>query len=371
MTQKILFISATMGGGGAERAALNIINQLRRPAYQPHLALFQRKGVFLDQLASDVPVHELQPEAAHFLRQNWVRIRALQHLCHQIQPDLVMSFLWQVNVVTLFTDWLFGCGCPIVVNEQVALQRELAARWQRHLFWPLARFLYRRAGWVVTISQGIAAELQAKLQLPADRFRVIHNPIVWPTVFASAQPEAGQRPFHLIAIGRLTPQKNFPLLLQAVALVQRQFSLQVTILGEGEQRSFLAQMVRDLHLESIVTLPGFQANPQDWLARADLFVLTSDYEGFANVIVEAMAVGLPVIATDCPYGPAEILQNGRYGLLVPTGDATALAEAIIALLTDAERRHALGRMGQMRAADFRVEQIVPQYEALFANLLAG
>jgi glycosyltransferase involved in cell wall biosynthesis len=369
MKRKILIIASTMGGGGAERAILNILNHLDREVYEPHLALFQKKGVFLDQLLPDVSVYELQPEATDFLRHNWARIRSLRRLCRQIQPDLAMSVLWQVNIVALLTDAVVGLGCPLIVNEQVSLRQALASEWQRYLFWPLAYLFYRRAARIVAISQGIAAELQEALHLPPTKFTVIHNPLVMPNLPQREADWVKERPLQIVAVGRLVPQKNFPLLLRAVARVGKIRQVQLTILGEGEQRPFLETLVDELGLTFSVTFPGFQPDPFVHVSRADIFVLSSDFEGFANVVVEAMAVGTPVIATDCPYGPAEILQNDRYGLLVPPGDETALANTILALLEDESERLRYGRLGRERAAAYTVERIVPQYEGLFQQVI--
>lgn len=370
----ILFITANMGGGGAERAVVNIANHLDRARFQPHLALFQKEGVFLDELAPDVPIYEIQPDDDGFLRHNWTRVRAIKQLSTRLNPALTMSVQWQVNVVTLVADTLFDLGCPIVVNEQNAPKRNMALRWQGRIFWPLARRTYPRAAKVVAISQGIASELEETLSLPPDHLRVIHNPISLETIRErAAQADAAltlpePRP-RLIAVGRLTQQKNYPLLLRALRRVTRQEPVYLYILGEGPDRPALETLTRTLGIERYIEFLGFQPNPFAYVKQADVFVLSSDFEGFGNVIVEAMALGIPVISTDCPYGPAEILADGEYGVLVPPDDEQALAEAIHSLLRDAGRRSTMGERARQRAEDFAIDQIVPRYEDLFWNLI--
>jgi glycosyltransferase involved in cell wall biosynthesis len=370
----ILFIAPTLGGGGAERALVNIVNRLDRDRFQPHLALFQKEGVFLQDLAPDVPVYELQPTDRGVLHRTWVRLRAIKRLCDRLRPALVMSVMWQVNFATALADNLLGLGCPLVTNEQVALGRHLSTTWHRYVYWPLARKLYRRVARIVTISKGITAELQQSLAMPADRFQVIHNPVDTRRIREEAERAvdipAEAYPI-LVAAGRLDPQKNYPLLLRAVSRVVREQPVTLYILGEGSERPRLESLIQSMRLESHVRLLGFQRNPYPYLKRADLFVLSSDYEGFANVVVEAMAVGTPVIATDCPYGPREILADGKYGILVPTGDEEALAQAILNSLR-APPGHGQDRAAlERRAEDFAVERIVPQYERLFLELLTS
>ena len=369
----VLFIAPNLGGGGAERALVNVINYLDRSRFQPHLALFQKEGVFLETLAPDVPIYEIQPKDHAFLHRNWVRLRAIKRLCDQIRPALVMSVLWQANIVTLLTDKCFDLACPVVVNEQIALKRDLQAKWQRYPFWPLARDMYKRTAKIVTISSGIASELQEMLSLPFDKFQVIHNPISLGDIREQSALGSPSLPVThpcLVAVGRLARQTNYPLLFRAVCKVVKEEPVYLYVLGEGPERPHLSKMIRDLDLEPFVHLLGFQHNPYAQMRQADIFVLSSEYEGFSNVIVEAMALGVPVVATDCPYGPREVLADGRYGLLVAPGDESALAEAILFLLRNPDERRRLGTQAQERAEDFSVQKIVPSYESLFWSLIA-
>jgi len=368
----ILFVTSNLGGGGGERVLVNVINHLDRTRFQPHLALYQKEGVFLRQLAADVPVYEIQPTECGFLRRNWVRMRAIKRLCTQLRPALVMSMLWQVNIVTILTDTLFGLGCPVVVNEQTALKMALRSKWQRHIFWPLAHRVYKQAAKAIAASSGIASEAQEMLSLSPDKFQVIHNPVDLDTIRdQSSLSSVSLSTTHprLVAVGRLDRPKNYPLLLRAVDRAVRERPVSLYILGEGSERPRLEKLIRDLGLHSVVRLLGFQRNPYATMRQADVFVLSSDYEGFGNVIVEAMALGVPVIATDCPYGPREILAGGKYGVLVPPGDEQALADAILSLLRDPDARRRLGAEAKKRAEEFSVEKAVLSYERLFLDLV--
>ena len=368
----ILFITSNLGGGGAERAVVNILNHLDRARFQPHLALYQKEGVFLQDLASDVPVYEIQPTDYGFLHRNWARIWVLRQLFIQVRPVLIMSILWQANAVTLLSAGLWRFRVPVVINEQTAPQASLRSDPRRRLLWPIAGQLYRRASHIVVISQGIAAELEHNLRIAINQIGVIHNPIPIAQVVKQAHKPVRFRVPHVpavLAAGRLIPLKNYPLLLRAIALVLQQQDVELYILGEGPEQTVIENLAATLGISSHVHLLGFQPNPYPYIAQADLFVLSSDHEGFGNVLVEAMSLGVPVIATDCPYGPREILTGGKYGLLVPPGDEHALSEAILALLVDQDVRRQLAAKGRNRAEDFSIERIVPQYEQLFANLI--
>lgn len=368
----ILFVISNLGGGGAERALLNLVNRLDRTRFQPYLALYQKEGTFLRELALDVPVYEIQPIGYGFLHRNWARVRAVKRLCGQLRPVLIMSALWQVNIVVLLTDTLFDLGCPIVTSEHTALKIDLRSKWQRHIYWPLAREAYRHAAKVVAVSKGIASELCETLSLPPDKFSVIHNPVALDEIrdlsMLSSTSLSIARPC-LVAVGRLARPKNYPMLIRAMSRVAEATPVHLYILGEGLERSCLEELIRDLNLQAVVHMLGFQRNPYTYMRQADVFVLSSDYEGFGNVIVEAMGLGVPVIATDCPYGPREILADGEYGVLVPTGDERALAEAILSLLHDPDTRRRLGEKAKRRAEEFSVEKIVRRYERLFLDLV--
>jgi glycosyltransferase involved in cell wall biosynthesis len=227
----------------------------------------------------------------------------------------------------------------------------------------IARWCYGWADGVVAVSQGVADDLSFTIGLPRERIRVIYNPVVVPELFELAtEPvespwlRAGEPPV-VLSVGRLTAAKDYPTLLRAFSQVIKARQMRLVILGEGEERGGLEVMVRDLGLEDVVSLPGFAKNPYAYMSKAAVCVLSSAWEGFGNVLVEAMAVGTPVVATDCPNGPAEILENGKYGRLVPVGDAEALAEGILATLDGTTNSEVL----QYRAKEFSYDDIANQY----------
>jgi glycosyltransferase involved in cell wall biosynthesis len=224
------------------------------------------------------------------------------------------------------------------------------------------RQTYHRADGVIAISCGVADDLAAAIDMPRDHIQVIYNPAFLPNVIENSKLAllhpwfAPHEPPVILAAGRLTAAKDFSTLIRAFARLHSVRAARLVILGEGEQRDKLEVLLKELDLASDVALPGFVDNPFAWMRRSALFVLSSAWEGFGNVLVEAMACGLPVVSTDCPSGPAEILENGRWGRLVPVGDVEALAAAMCATLDESEHPNVAAR-----AAMFHSETAVEKY----------
>jgi glycosyltransferase involved in cell wall biosynthesis len=227
----------------------------------------------------------------------------------------------------------------------------------------LARRAYGWADAVVAVSQGIADDLVEHTALVVDRVVTVTNPTWSPAIAAAAAAPlehpwlAPGEPPLLLAAGRLSPAKDFATLVRAFARVRRLRQAHLVILGEGGRRSRIEALCRELGVGDSVVLPGFVDNPFAWMSRAALFVLSSAWEGSPGVLVEAMACGCPVVSTDCPSGPAEILANGRYGRLVPVGDDEALAGAIVEALDAPADADAL----RARAREFDARRAVDRY----------
>jgi glycosyltransferase involved in cell wall biosynthesis len=257
---------------------------------------------------------------------------------------VLLSACANSNVVAVAAGRLARAQIRIVVSEPTTLSRvALDTRRVRHrLVPPAARWAYPRADEVVAISDGVADDLEAALHVPRERVRVIPNPLT-PSVLAeaAAPPEhpwlSDGGPPVLLTVARLTSAKDIPNLLHGFAGLRAARPARLLVLGEGEERPRLEALVRRLGLGADVDLAGFAPNPYPAMAAADAFVLSSRREGLPTVLLEALLVGTPVVATDCPSGPREILQSGRLGRLVPPRDPAALAEGMRAALADRRR----------------------------------
>jgi glycosyltransferase involved in cell wall biosynthesis len=232
----------------------------------------------------------------------------------------------------------------VVVREANTVSADLrpSGAGARVLLW-LMRRAYPSADAVVAVSQGVADEVREQLGVPAERVHVISNPVVTPRVTEGAGEPlthpwfAPDQPPVVLGVGRLAPQKGFDTLLRAFRIAREQRPCRLVILGEGDQRGALEALAGELGVAEDVALPGFVANPFPYMAQAGAFVLSSAWEGLPNVLIQAMALGTPAVATDCPSGPREILDGGRLGRLVAVGDAAAMAEGIVEAL-GGERR---------------------------------
>jgi glycosyltransferase involved in cell wall biosynthesis len=256
-----------------------------------------------------------------------------------------------------------------VVSAQVALGPVI--RRQDRLRSALQRFITRRyianADTIVAVSQGVAEDIRKIASIPGERIRVINNPVVVPGFYEKANEVVEHSWFALggepviLGVGQLKPQKDFATLIRAFAHVRAVRGAKLLILGEGSERVALEAMVGELGLGGSVSMPGYEPNPYKFMKRASVFVLCSAYEGCPLVLAEALAVGTPIVATNCEAGPAEILAHGRFGTLVPVGDSRSLATAILETLAappDSEPLRARGR-------DFSLDHILPQYIEAF------
>jgi glycosyltransferase involved in cell wall biosynthesis len=278
------------------------------------------------------------------------------------------------SYLTLMSRALFGWSAPVMVCLRTTLSPSLRYQSFARVRKILMKSFYPRAEAIVTISKGSKRDLLKLIPLPEEKVHVIYNPVdvgaIRAVVGGAVAFEQSGGPV-IVAVGRLTAAKDYPTLLRAFRAVANASGAHLTILGEGEERQALERLSRDLGLEDRVTFMGFVPDPWRWVSRAEMLVLSSAWEGFGNVILEAMACGTPVVATDCPSGPGEIITDGESGLLVPVGDHVRLAEAVMRLLGDRDLREKLARGGTRRVEDFRVQKVTLEYESLMFEVAGG
>lgn len=327
----ITLVIASMGRGGAERAVAKLASGLAEKGEQVDLVLARGGGLNLAQLHPAVRVVHLgAPRLA-------VALVPLARYLRQNRPAVVFSALDYVNVVTILARALSRVPVPLVVSERNTLSVAVAHTTRRRTRWMprLIRWTYPHADAVVAVSEGVATDLVNLCGLRADSVHVLNNPIVTPEL-ERMRAEPVEHPWlrdktipTVLAVGRFVPQKDFGTLLEAFAMARRSRPARLVLLGDGALRPDLEEQVSRLGIGDDVSLPGFVANPYPSMAAADVFVLSSRWEGSPGVLIEAMSCGTPVIATDCPSGPRQILDGGRYGRLVRQSDPAALADALV------------------------------------------
>jgi glycosyltransferase involved in cell wall biosynthesis len=336
----VAFVLPDLAGGGAERVTLSLIREFLAQGHSVDLVLLRKTGELLDLVPREARIIDLNaPRMRNALYPLWRYLR-------RERLDAVHVAMWPLTSIAIFAHLISGSRARLVVSEHTILTSEYGyyGPLRRTFMAASIRWLFPRAAGRVVVSAASADALSTFAQLPRNSLAVIHNPIEIPAAIRpSPQVEtlwAGEGS-RILAVGSLKPAKNYPLLLRAFARLANQ-ATELMIVGEGPLREELEELARDLGVGDRVIMPGFFHDPWPFYASADLFVLSSDYEGFGNVLVEAMLAGLRIVSTDCPAGPKEILDGGRYGCLVPCGDAQALANAIDRALTaphDPEELH--------------------------------
>lgn len=354
---RVALVLPGLSAGGTERVVSLLANHwaargwlvsivtMEEPGTAPYYPLDPR--ITIVQLALPAIRRPLSAETQTVVR----RILALRRALRALAPDVVIAFLTRANIVTLLATR--GSGLPVIVSERNNAALQSASRVWR---W-LRAHLYRRAHGVVTMTPGAHDHLA---RTTGARGRVIPN-FVDPGVVDLPQTPGTV----LTAAGRLVPQKGFDLLLEAFARIAAAFpEWRLVIWGEGSERAALEAQRDRLGLGERVQLPGISSTPGAWLATAGVFVLSSRFEGWGNVLLEAMAAGRPVVAFDCPWGPREMITDGRDGLLVPCGDVAALAEALARLLGDPALRLRLAAAARVSTRRFSIDRIAPRWDAL-------
>lgn len=327
---KLAIFLPSLRGGGAERAMLNLAHGFAKYGHAVDLVLAQAKGPYLSEVNKSIRLVDLK--ALRVLSSLPTLARYLRHE----HPTALISALDYANVVALWARRLARTSIRVLVNEQNTISRSArnSARRRQRIVPQLIKRFYPWADFVVGNSQGVANDLKQVTGLPWERIKILYNPVVMPELREKAWAPLDHPWFELdkppviLAVGRLTKQKDFPTLIHAYAKVLQNQPARLLILGEGPDRAELETLVRQLGLEDTVAMPGFVENPYAYMSRSALYVLSSRWEGLPTVLIEALYCGAPVIATDCPSGPREILADGQHGQLVPVGDVAALARAM-------------------------------------------
>jgi glycosyltransferase involved in cell wall biosynthesis len=363
---KIALLVSFSGHGGVERLMLNLCEGLIALGHPVDLLTIKRTSAHLQVRPEGLNVVPLKashtyaslPEVVRYLRSE--------------RPHALLAVKDRANQVAILAGRIARTKTRIAVEIQTTISAALGGRssLQKAAWYLPMRLLYPMAHVVVAVSEGVARDLVEITGLPRGQIQVIRNPAVTRAMFGLAQEPLGHPWYQdasipiIMGIGRLTRQKDFPTLIRAFARVRSQLPCRLMILGEGRDRATLNGLAHDLGIRADVHLPGFVLNPYPFIAGASLFVLSSLWEGSPTVLAEAMALGVPVVATDCPSGPREILRGGQIGPLVATGDPEALARAIVGTLARPPAKATL----QAAAVEYTVERSARRYvEVLTGN----
>lgn len=355
-----------LSGGGLERLQLDLTPLFIAAGLEVTFLLGTARGALLTQVPAEARVVPLN--AARQLRALLPIVRYLR----RARPAILVVHTEHAAIICLWARVIARSSTRVIVcQHNTASAQSQRARWQFRILLVLFRLFLGWADRIVAVSAGVADDLVASCGVARERIAVIYNGVVG-SDFArkcaapAAHPWFGAGVPVIVAAGRLVEQKDFATLITAFAAVARERDVRLVLLGEGPLRASLTELAHSLGIAERIDMPGFHANPLPYLREAALVVLSSRFEGFGMVLAEALACGTPVVSTDCPHGPAEILDHGRYGRLAPVGDPAALAQAILATLNAPPLRETLASRGQT----FSIRASAAHYLDLFGDILA-
>ena len=348
-----------LNGGGAERMMVNLASGMQTQGASVELVVAVAEGALREIVPATLPLVTFDS------RRTLRSILPLARYLRRRRPRSLLASQVHVNVTAVLAGLVARARTRVAVSERntTSIDRHASAGLFVTLAHRLVPLLYRRADAIIAVSEGVADDCAGFARLERSRIDVINNPVVtaefprrWNAPidhpwFAAPSPPV------VLGVGRLCPQKRFSLLIDAFARVRRHRAARLVILGEGSDRAELEAQTRSLDVAADVSLPGFVIDALPYMRRAAVLALSSRWEGSPNVLVEALACGTPVVATDCPHGPRETLAGGTYGGLVPMDDPDALAEAIVRALDAPPERPLL----QARAQDFTLEAASARY----------
>jgi len=371
---RVCFALPSLAGGGAERAAVQILNALDGDRWDRWMYLFEREGPYLAELSPSIQI-DASPTSSRLGR--W---RALRRFVRLVRPDVIVAFLSYFSVLAAAR--AAGVGARVVFNQQTPLSAFLndsdfhwSRPWDRRTFAAATRMGYAAADLIVTTSRGVADDLVRSFGVKTERIRIVPNPVDLEAITKAAEEPLDPAYAALftspaiVSAGRLAEVKNYPLLIDALKILRERRPARLFILGQGDQAPALRASIEAKGLGDAVHLCGFQGNPWKYIARADVFALASKYEGFGNVLVEAMACGVPVVATSSP-GSRAIVDDDVNGVLVEGHEPAAVAAALDRVLGDAAVRGRMSAAARRHAERYRAASIGAEYDRVLTEALA-
>lgn len=408
---KVIFLINSLAGGGAEKIMTTLLHNIDRDRFDVSLCLTCEYRVDYD-LDESIPLHIpnfdevkitalltavittlslarcLIPVAGlSHMHTKYVNVSAqLTTLCRSyfatrkyvesVKPNILVSFLFISSLIAIVLKIQSRGRLRVACSDHCTLTKELKNFFPL-MYIHLPRFLFRHLDAYVAVSKGVQQDLVRNYHVSREHIRVIYNGtdidaikslVLKPVSLEIARLLPDDGAFSIVNVGRLAPPKNQAVLLKAFQIVRRHCNCRLYLIGQGELLAELTDLASELGIAQDVFFLGWQENPFNIMARCDLFVLSSSWEAFPNVLVEAMAIGLPIVSTDCPTGPGEALAGGEYGDLVPVNDAGALANALIRMHDDEIRRNRFAQMGAKRAESFSLCHMISGYEHILDEL---
>ncbi len=357
---KIAIFIPSLAGGGAERFMLNLANEFSKKDKKVFFIVSSLEGEYVSELDEEIRIIDLKCKRVLY------SIPSLIKFLREEKPSALISTIYHANLIAIFAKTIARVKTKIIVRESNMHQTLKDASYNLVTYkftLILMRLLYPLADSIIVVSRAMGDEIVALVKGIGHKVNLIHNFINFDEVsFLANKPVLHpwieeKKTKIILSVGRLSNQKNWPILLHAFARIRKDNDVKLIILGEGPQRKELEALVRKLGIQSSVSLPGFDSNPYSWMSKVEIFVLSSDFEGFPNVLVQALACGCKVISSDCASGPREILEDGKWGRLFNVGDSDGLFLMMQEALNDENHTNTI-----QRALFFSAEKCLEKYE---------
>ncbi len=374
---KVLFFCYDLKDGGSPQVVSGILNHLDRDVFNPVLVTYSEARVFPVPEGTTEYILHIHGGGSLFqkLKANLIAVFRLRRLIRLEEPEIAVGMGGMTNWVLILAAGLARKNTAVIVGEHGAgalkyREDRMTSLMMRLLNW----FLYPLADRIVAISDGVRQYLVREMKVPEGKIVLIHNPVDIQRIQKLSREQVDDPWLHesdtpvVLWVGRMATVKGLEYLIGAFERVIKKIDARLVLVGEGPLEKAIGELVRQKGLQEKVRFAGFQSNPYRYMARSSVFAFPSLSEGFGMVLVESMACGLPVVATDCVAGPSEVLLNGKCGILVPVADEEALARGIVSLLADTALRERLISVAMERVSDFEPVKVIAAYEQLFLEL---
>ncbi|SMO90568.1 glycosyltransferase [Halorubrum cibi] len=358
----IAFYLPSLRGGGAERVIVNLANEFAERGYSVDIVLVQARGEYLADVSDRVNIIDLDT------RRFFGALPQLVTYLKRERPDVLLSTIDTANIVAICAKRISGVSTRVVIRISNMLStKEVNGQLKHRLVHRVARYVYPYANAVVAVSDGVADDLLEMTKLAPEQITTIYNPSVTDELLQN-RTEPIDHPWFVedqdipivLGVGELSEQKDFQTLIRAFDRVVQDRTARLVILGEGPRRDELEALIEEFDLVDSVSIPGFVDNPYAYMSSSDVFVLSSQWEGCPNVLIEALACNVPVVSTNCPSGPEEILESGEWGSLVDVGDHENMAKSVISTLDQQDPIDT----EQYARSRFSVEEVTNEYRNL-------
>ncbi|MCP4761577.1 MAG: glycosyltransferase [archaeon] len=363
--KKLMFVIYSMAGGGAEKVLLDIISNLDEKSYRVMLVLFNAEGILMEKIPQSIEVFDLKRKSKYSV---FIIIFKLALLIRKLKPDNVIGFMHYANMITVLSARLSG----IKTNLIITIHNNIIAVLDRSWLGPIKFFLYKhtfnQANKVTVPSEGIKKMMVDDFQIKLNKIKTIPHPLLIDEITRLSNEDLEpvfKDKNYILSVGRLTEQKGYKYLLKAFQIISVKNNYYLIILGVGRDKQMLEELTNELNLSNRVIFAGFQKNPYKFMKNSSLFVLSSLFESFGVVLSEAMICGTPIVSTDCPSGPGELINNEVNGLLVTPCNVVELANAMDRVLNNENDARNFRAEGFKKAYSLNVNNIIPLYERLF------